>query len=632
MVGQNVYQEEEIKFILALFIAGKEGPTITDEYDAKFGKRLTPNQLRYVKNKYGKDPKYNTVMVNTIVSCKKSIKRKAEGEGLGREKPKEAPFRETPAHLEQELPNYEATLPSLPAVQLSIENQFSPQEADLPLQLEIPTLSPRDIKPMRLPTIPATNTARQLLEAGPRTITTSTTNQSMGPPQISPPWPNSHLLTGVGPKHSNATQHMSQMPSSYGNIPYYHQPQQPNIQPAQHRHYTSEYPQNTPGSVSHPENISAMYPDNLPPFPENQPTPLHQQQYHPTPFQQSHPVDISGISYDNSPPLGNFHGTKPLQMYPDMLSSSYPLNSETVYPELSPAIPPGTYNAHQPTGLPMNSPPSYGLLDSPYVHHNQNHSPENYFHRSQPGHFTPSVPLQISPYQSMAQPTKAYQQVPQSQQYSPNQPSHPNSQRWAYPPKNTAPFPGPSYQLPREEEPFNQVKPHEALPNNPYDLNPPAGYETPPAGISENQYVEINQAINLISPPAPDSTTMQNPQPTNSAPVETFSALTEPISVGTELWADQAFTLEDVLTGDLVPLARRVSQNPEPSSPVSPLTAVFKVKEAQDEDDEFSDDTIDPRVLNGIFSTPLLEAISSPPEELPSTPPGPGDLGIKPVS
>lgn len=58
MVGQNVYQPEEIQFILHRFIEKVESTTIIKEYREEFGKTLTTNQLRYVKNKYGKDPKY----------------------------------------------------------------------------------------------------------------------------------------------------------------------------------------------------------------------------------------------------------------------------------------------------------------------------------------------------------------------------------------------------------------------------------------------------------------------------------------------------------------------------------------------------------------------------------------------
>lgn len=61
MVGQNVYTEQEIRFILDLLIKEAKGPEISEAYDKEFGKPLTPNQLRYVKNKYGKDPKYGYV-------------------------------------------------------------------------------------------------------------------------------------------------------------------------------------------------------------------------------------------------------------------------------------------------------------------------------------------------------------------------------------------------------------------------------------------------------------------------------------------------------------------------------------------------------------------------------------------
>lgn len=58
MVGQNVYKEEEITFILDMLVAGVDAEVISNAYYQRHNKTLTPNQLRYVKNKYGKDPKY----------------------------------------------------------------------------------------------------------------------------------------------------------------------------------------------------------------------------------------------------------------------------------------------------------------------------------------------------------------------------------------------------------------------------------------------------------------------------------------------------------------------------------------------------------------------------------------------
>lgn len=58
MVGQNVYKEDEINFILDLLVEGVDGDEISRRYLATHNKVLTANQLRYVKNKYGKDPKY----------------------------------------------------------------------------------------------------------------------------------------------------------------------------------------------------------------------------------------------------------------------------------------------------------------------------------------------------------------------------------------------------------------------------------------------------------------------------------------------------------------------------------------------------------------------------------------------
>lgn len=83
MVGQNVYTEQEIRFILDLLIKEAKGPEISEAYDKEFGKPLTPNQLRYVKNKYGKDPKYGTAAINSSMNKnnKHSNKRKQTDDG-----------------------------------------------------------------------------------------------------------------------------------------------------------------------------------------------------------------------------------------------------------------------------------------------------------------------------------------------------------------------------------------------------------------------------------------------------------------------------------------------------------------------------------------------------------------------
>ncbi|CAM1504291.1 Fc.00g018820.m01.CDS01 [Cosmosporella sp. VM-42] len=68
MVGQNVYTDPQIKFVLDRCLEGIPGEEISRQYDLKFkpkeGGKLTANRLRYVKNKYGKDPKFDTCMIN----------------------------------------------------------------------------------------------------------------------------------------------------------------------------------------------------------------------------------------------------------------------------------------------------------------------------------------------------------------------------------------------------------------------------------------------------------------------------------------------------------------------------------------------------------------------------------------
>ncbi|KPM37369.1 hypothetical protein AK830_g9215 [Neonectria ditissima] len=87
MVGQNVYTTEQVQFLLRHIIDGKDGIAIAVEYETRFGKELSANQLRYVKNKYGKDPRYNTAMINTDMGRK----RKRSSDDSSRDKSKSPP-------------------------------------------------------------------------------------------------------------------------------------------------------------------------------------------------------------------------------------------------------------------------------------------------------------------------------------------------------------------------------------------------------------------------------------------------------------------------------------------------------------------------------------------------------------
>ncbi|KAI5467304.1 hypothetical protein BGZ63DRAFT_459316 [Mariannaea sp. PMI_226] len=66
MVGQNTYTSDQIEFLLDNFISGTDGAQIRAEFKERFEKKLSNNQLRYVRNKYGKDPKYKNKKRNRV--------------------------------------------------------------------------------------------------------------------------------------------------------------------------------------------------------------------------------------------------------------------------------------------------------------------------------------------------------------------------------------------------------------------------------------------------------------------------------------------------------------------------------------------------------------------------------------
>lgn len=58
MVGEPKYVPAEIYWILAEVLKKTKPDMIMSGYLELFRKTLNPTQIRYVKNKYGKDPDY----------------------------------------------------------------------------------------------------------------------------------------------------------------------------------------------------------------------------------------------------------------------------------------------------------------------------------------------------------------------------------------------------------------------------------------------------------------------------------------------------------------------------------------------------------------------------------------------
>ncbi|KAL7926765.1 hypothetical protein ACQKWADRAFT_326915 [Trichoderma austrokoningii] len=64
MVGSAQYQDQEIEWVLAAIVSKQKQAYIQSHFKKKFGRVLNYNQIRYIKNKYGKDPKFNSPLVN----------------------------------------------------------------------------------------------------------------------------------------------------------------------------------------------------------------------------------------------------------------------------------------------------------------------------------------------------------------------------------------------------------------------------------------------------------------------------------------------------------------------------------------------------------------------------------------
>ncbi|UKZ90763.1 uncharacterized protein TrAFT101_005761 [Trichoderma asperellum] len=64
MVGAAQYQDKEIDWVLSAVVSKKKQSYIQAHFKEKFGRALNHNQIRYIKNKYGKDPRFNSPLVN----------------------------------------------------------------------------------------------------------------------------------------------------------------------------------------------------------------------------------------------------------------------------------------------------------------------------------------------------------------------------------------------------------------------------------------------------------------------------------------------------------------------------------------------------------------------------------------
>ncbi|SPJ81324.1 uncharacterized protein FTOL_08873 [Fusarium torulosum] len=77
MTGKPVYKPDEIRFALDLMVQDLFNEEISLAFQERFSRELTDNQIRYLRNKYGKDPDYGSPLVNRPANKKPKRRRAA---------------------------------------------------------------------------------------------------------------------------------------------------------------------------------------------------------------------------------------------------------------------------------------------------------------------------------------------------------------------------------------------------------------------------------------------------------------------------------------------------------------------------------------------------------------------------
>ena len=67
MVGEPKYSPDEIFWVLDKVIQKSKPDATRGGFKTMFNKDLTDNQIRYIKNKYGKDPAFKYVVVHSFL-------------------------------------------------------------------------------------------------------------------------------------------------------------------------------------------------------------------------------------------------------------------------------------------------------------------------------------------------------------------------------------------------------------------------------------------------------------------------------------------------------------------------------------------------------------------------------------
>ncbi|KAF5012084.1 hypothetical protein FDECE_1858 [Fusarium decemcellulare] len=109
MTGKPIYSPEEIRLVLGLMIQDLFNEEISDAFNKKFGRSLTDNQIRYLRNKYGRDPDYGPAK-------KKQKRRRATTEAFPEDLQPAKRRRQEETAVESPKPPAAATVP-LPETQ-----------------------------------------------------------------------------------------------------------------------------------------------------------------------------------------------------------------------------------------------------------------------------------------------------------------------------------------------------------------------------------------------------------------------------------------------------------------------------------------------------------------------------------
>lgn len=63
MVGSATYTDQEIIWILDQILAKAKNEDIQTAFGRRFGRDIGPSQIRHVKNKYGRDPRFKSALL-----------------------------------------------------------------------------------------------------------------------------------------------------------------------------------------------------------------------------------------------------------------------------------------------------------------------------------------------------------------------------------------------------------------------------------------------------------------------------------------------------------------------------------------------------------------------------------------